>query len=194
MKLSPRHLQGLASVLVLLALAGCSALPPAPRVQTGASADVSAAPAEGLLGGPPVTLPPPAPPGDSVSDEVARVVDGAVGQVVRNGDVTLRVPPGAFAGAAEIHVRQPDPARLHCQLEILPAEKNHFDVPVTLEFDVSKSDEDVRELGIFWWDPAQQEWVPVDSYANPEKKTVSAQLPHFSEYKVDHVFKSKAGW
>jgi hypothetical protein len=82
-----------------------------------------------------------------------------------------------------------------CQLEIVPATKNHFSVPVILTVDCrTVPGTQLAHYVIFWFDPATSTWVPVaGSHVDPVHKTVSAPLQHFSRYAVGPA-DGKAGW
>jgi hypothetical protein len=49
-------------------------------------------------------------------------------------------------------------------------------------------------MGILWWDPAAQAWVPIDCVVDPKAETIEADLEHFSRYSVQDVLTAKAGW
>jgi hypothetical protein len=195
-------------LLVAAALYGCGRLPTSPLVEpvpAPAPADV-AAPAPpasdpellGLVSQLPQVvsqlLPPPpivTPVLESLT--AALPLDGSVGGVIRVGRFTVEVPAGAFDGVGVVEIVVPDTTRLLCRLHIAPDDKNHFEVPVRLTVGLEGVEHPER-MGILWWNPALREWEPVESYVDPDGKTVRADLEHFSEYSVQEVIRSKAGW
>jgi hypothetical protein len=192
-----RSLAASALAALVLAVVGCGTMPTAPVLDTGAvasSSQSSKAPApHAILGrGVIVQLPP-------VEDPIGAVVQGVttiagdVGGSIEVAKVTVRVPKDAITGDAVIKVTVPDSTKLECRLEISPAEKNHFDVPVTLEFD-AKSVPDVRIMTVYWFDEDSKQWVPIPCIVDPVNRKISAELPHFSKYKADSELQGKAGW
>lgn len=191
MKQPSRRLLALALVAMFANL-GCSALPTAPvltneRAPVASGGGTTAKESGTVI--PPGLIPPAVDPADL---EVARDVDGTVGGVVSAGRVSLGIPGGAFDGAAVVRIVIADSTRLQCKLEITEG-KNGFDQPVLLRFDAAGHG-DVRTLGIFWHDETSGEWELVESSGDPETGMVEALLPHFSEYRVDTQFRTKAGW
>src|SRR5439155_10835454 len=67
----------------------------------------------------------------------SKTIDGSKGGTFSSGHFTLVVPPGAFAGKAELTIVVSDPSVLRCSLSISPPEANHFSVPVQLVSDCS---------------------------------------------------------
>lgn len=202
------RLLGAALIGWLLALAGCGRMPTAPEPGAGpaispggsGSAGVtlpeatpdSRAPRGSSPGGAKLPKIAPAPIVDPLVSEVELVVDGAVGCDLQAGNVTLRVPPHAFDGVAQIKVT-PDAGQLACHLEIFPPDKNNFQVPVTLVFNTG-SVPDPRLMTIFWFDDSARQWVAIPSSVDPGRRTISAELPHFSYYRVDTELRGRAGW
>lgn len=125
--------------------------------------------------------------------ELLQPVVGSTGGTIEVADVTVKVPPDAFQGSAEIKVTVPDSTKLECHLEIYPASKNNFANPVRLEFDV-KDGRDVRVMVVYWLDEATGAWVPLTSTIDRETGKVWAELPHFSIYKADSEVQGRAGW
>jgi hypothetical protein len=95
-------------------------------------------------------------------------------------------------GSATISISIADLGSSDCQLEIGPADKNHFSKPVILTVDCHNVP--VYRLAsytIFWHDPTTGSWIPVKgSKVDLNAGTVSAPLQHFSTYAVG----TKAGW
>ena len=191
-------------VAALLVLVGCSALPTAPIPFAKAPASGTGLteqapydpPATDSLG---QTL-----PGLPILDPIGTVVDtlgigqivpvvGDQGGVVTMWGMTLRIPAKAIGGNATLTVTMVNPDKHECSFEIDPSSLNHFSEPVTLEFDVPEAT-DMRGMSIYWWDPVNSVWTPVPSSVDPDKKTISTQLQHFSKYKVDSELMGKAGW
>ena len=117
---------------------------------------------------------------------------GSIGGSVSNGRWRVDVPAGAFDGTATVGVGVASSASPNCQLEISPADKNHFLKPVRLTVNCSGvATEQLKNYVIFWFDPTTKTWVPVSgSTVDLTNKTVSAPLQHFSSYAVG----GKAGW
>jgi len=116
---------------------------------------------------------------------------GSIGGSLSNGRWRVDVPAGAFDGTATVKIGVASSSSADCQLEIWPADKNHFSTPVRLTANCSGiSSDQLKDYIIFWFDPASRTWVPVEgSTVDLNRKTVSAPLQHFSTYKV-----GKAGW
>src|SRR4029077_1220267 len=105
------------------------------------------------------------------------------------------VPAGAIDGTGTVKVTVPnDPTEHECALEITGA-PNHFSVPVKLTFNCSDfTPDELRRAGVMWYDPQQNRWVQVDTELDLTRGTVSAELQHFSQYKVDRPTPGKASW
>jgi hypothetical protein len=180
--------------LWLVAANGCGGLPLAPVVSgdgaVGSGAPAAAQSVELGLPMPPVLQP----QLDQPIVEAVASVDGDLGGVVELGSVTLTIPPSAWDGDAQIKVTVPDSTKMQAQLEITPAEKNHFDTPVTLEFDARSMGQDPRVMVIFWFDPAQGQWVALPTQIDTKTGKVSTQLSHFSLYKCESELQGRAGW
>jgi hypothetical protein len=108
------------------------------------------------------------------------------GGTVSNGRWKVVVPGGAFDGTAVVSLSTPDPKAWSCDLDILPADKNHFDVPVMLVADChTVPPRMLAKWAILEYDPDSMTWVRVEgSVVDLKKKTVSAPLVHFSAYRV----------
>jgi hypothetical protein len=195
------------AAVLLLAQLGCGGLPTAPILER--STRPAPDPIANSSGRTP--QPPPAPGGlteeiglplpievgpvvveESEIDKTVNV-NGGTGGRIDVGTVGVQVPRNAFQGQALIKLTVPDPSRLECWLEISPASKNHFDVPVQLQFDAS-SVPDVRVMTVYWYDEEWREWVPIVCDVNKDTKKITADLPHFSHYKVDSEVQGRAGW
>ena len=120
---------------------------------------------------------------------------GSLGGSLSNGRWRVEVPAGAIDGTAAIGLGVPNSSSPYCQLDILPAEKNHFSTPVSLTVDCSSVPQDqLKNYVIFWFDPVTNAWNPVrGSSVDLTRKTVSAPLVHFSTYAVGPSG-GKAGW
>jgi len=119
---------------------------------------------------------------------VSGTVDGALGGVLRNGDWTVKIPAGSFAGTGLVTVTVPDPGSRRCDLNIVPAVLNDFRVPVTLSCRLQSPDE-VRGYVIQRWDPKARSWQVIASTASVKTMSCDAALPHFSSYRC-----GKVGW
>jgi hypothetical protein len=186
----------------LALLAGCANLPTAPDLSSDSSANTGAtwarvAPAKqegpGGTGG----LSPL--PGTEVELVGTRDVPGLLGGEVNAGPFTVKIPPGAFEGIGSISVTVPDPSVLRVKLHITGV-LNHFNVPVTLEVDWTDrlgDPDDAGDLRMVWFDESLGSWVFIPSEVDLQKRTISTQLEHFSDYGVvemNGVVESKAGW
>lgn len=132
---------------------------------------------------------------DSLIIVDTKAVDGISDAVMRAGRVKLEIPAGAIRGAATIQMRA-SPNGKHVQLEILPADRNGFDVPVRLSANFAGAPAAVlKDMAFFWIDPATGDWVLVEgSTVDLVTGEVSAPLSHFSEYRIGNRFLGKAGW
>ena len=129
---------------------------------------------------------------------VFRLLDivGSVGGSLTNGRWRVDVPAGAFDGTATVKVGVLTDLSPTCQLEISPADKNHFQRPVLLTVDcASVPTTALRTYAIFWLNPATNTWTPVaGSTVDLNRKIVTAPLQHFSAYAVGPIVGGKAGW
>lgn len=178
------------SLMLVLALvmSGCSGTPlsPEPRSDQSSALSTAAAPSNsGLLGdvvsGTTTVI-------SSLVKIVSGVVNGLLGGVVRNGDWTVTVPPGAYSGNGVVTIMVPDPSARACDLSIAPANLNQFSTPVSLTCKLQTLDQ-ARTYVIQWWDPSANRWVDLPTTRDTTKLTCSALLPHFSIYRC-----GKAGW
>ena len=197
MHLRNRPVLAAAAALGLLTASGCGELPTAPRLDPGgltAGSAVSGAltAVEGIESAAPVA--PPAPPAGNPELTTSAGLSGETGGSLQLRAVSLDVPPDAFAGAAQISVTIPDSTKLEVHLEITPAAKNHFDVPVRLTFDAAAAGCDPRAMVIRWWNPADNRWVDIPTTVDPKSGKVWADLAHFSEYQCATEVKGRAGW
>ena len=175
--------------LGLMFAVGCSSLPTQPTDQQSTASgalrgrQIDAIPED-------VTPPPPTTLVAGASNSV-RVI-GAIGGTVTAGKFTVIIPPGAFSGLATITVSQPDASQLACDLDITPANKNGFKIPVLLVADASSLPREVLSRSTMqWWDPAKSKWVTVPGASvSLLNLTVQAPLWHFSSYRVQ----GRAGW
>ena len=122
-------------------------------------------------------------------------VEAGIGETLANGRWSIVIPDGAIDGDATVAIALPRTSSTTCQLEILPADQNQFDVPVTLIADCQDvPDAELANYVIYWSDPDLRAWVEVqDSKVHLPTKTVSAPLKHFSRYAVGPAG-GKAGW
>lgn len=124
---------------------------------------------------------------------VTKPISGLVGGVVSAGSFRLDVPAGAINGDVTITMKTRG-SLVH--LEISPPEANGFSRPVTLTRSFpGMTERNLNQLGVFWYDPANNDWVLLDSsVSDPKAHTVSAQLEHFSTYQVANKSTGRAGW
>ena len=192
--------------LVLLGVLafGCSRLPTAPPSEsqrsTRSSAGVLVVPIDpvdpGDGGGGPIGPPP------AEVDTLVRAedIDGRDGGEVSIGYVGVEVPEGAYDGRATVKITIPDDDSLKCHLEIFPASYNHFVEPVKVTFDVSHVDRaalgvgPTETLGVYWLDEVHNRWVQIPATLDEPRGEISAELAHFSQYKVAKASWNKASW
>jgi hypothetical protein len=161
----------------LLLFVGCSNSPLSPVQPAGQNQTLSGDPAasnSGLL--------------SSTAKVVTGTVNGLLGGVIKNGDWTVTIPAGSFAGVGLVTVTVPDPSVRSCELGIFPSLLNSFQVPVTLSCRLQSTDE-VRDFTMQWWDPGTKTWKVIPSTTDAATMTCDAPLPHFSTYRC-----GKAGW
>ncbi len=188
---SSLRLAAFTAVLALVALvAGCSTLPTEPSVAPPSSAR-GAAPGSLLLadGGSDASATPSA--GVTTSQRFSAVLGGSM----TLDRFTLVVPPLALRQDAVITMHLPDPNGPECDLSISPPSANGFLVPVLLigSYAGVPGLTDPLQLGMGWFDPALQAWVPVPGVqVNLVQQVVVAPLPHFSQYEI--IYKGRAGW
>lgn len=196
MKRIGSRLCAIAAVVTLAALTGCGRTPTAPMLDSmtdnggPAVASVAKAPQTNGLQ-PPYTQPDPLDPARS---ESSGIVIGKLGAVLRAGNVSLMIPKKAFNGRARVTLRVEDPSELNAQMEMSPADKNQFQVPVTVEFDAAACGKDVRGLHVVWLDPATSRWVEVPSVIDLETGKISAQLMKLSDCRAEFEGRLKSGW
>ena len=173
-----------------LLMSGCSGTPTplSPEPASGQASVVSTGAASsnsGLLGdvvsGTTTVL-------SSLLKIVSVTINGLLGGIVRNGDWTVTVPPGAYSGTGIVTIAIPDPSVRSCDLSISPASLNSFSTPVQLTCKLQTLDQ-VQTYVIQWWDPSAKQWVTLPTSRDTTKLTCSASLPHFSTYRC-----GKAGW
>jgi hypothetical protein len=171
--------------LVIIAVLGCGQLPTAPQSAALASAPETSQPAS-LLGG-------------IVDGLVGLIVQtlnlvGSLGGILSNGRWTVSIPAGAVDGNASVSLGVSTLDSPQCALQISPADKNHFSVPVTLTVDCRNVSSSVLATYVIrWLDPSTGQWVTVaGSKVDLTRKTVSAPLQHFSKYSVGTD--GRAGW
>lgn len=181
-------------VLLAVAVFGCSRLPTAP--ETPGTGNRTAEPS-GLISG----LLEPLEPAPIIPDTLIRWddVDGGEGGKVRAGHIEVEVPRGAYEGVAEIRITVPNEDSLRCHLEIYPSSKNHFTKPVKVKFDVRNVDPadlgvgPLETLGVYWLDETTGRWVQIAADYDEGGK-ITAELNHFSQYKVAKASWNKASW
>jgi hypothetical protein len=182
----------LLATLALGLAAGCGLAPTAPVINQQASTIQSSRVAEsnGLMSTTTSIL-------GGLLKLVFRVLDvvGSLGGSLSNGRWTVNVPAGAFDGTATVRLGVQSLLSPTCQLEISPADKNHFTVPVQLTASCPGVSSDVlRNYVILWYNPDTAAWTPVaGSTVDLVNHTVSAPLQHFSNYAVGPA-DGKAGW
>jgi len=191
----------LVASVVLVAGSGCGHAPTAPVTTTGAGVNAGVAAAPGNAGESSGLI-------STLGSTVGTVVGGLVNLVVRtlnivgslggsltNGRWRVDVPAGAIDGNATISISVTGSQSSECQLDITPADRNHFSVPVTLTIDCSSvPSTELRNYVVFWFNPATNAWEAVaGSTVDLNTKTVSAPLHHFSRYSAGPA-DGKAGW
>jgi len=117
-------------------------------------------------------------------------VDGGRGGMVRVGRFSVKIPAGAFSGAATVTMSMPDSNVMICDLSITPSSANKFRYPAQLTADFSSSAmTDVSTLTTYWYDPTRITWVNLSARSRISGSTVTTALEHFSKYGS-----GKAGW
>jgi hypothetical protein len=113
-------------------------------------------------------------------------VQASKGGTLKNGRWTLDIPKNALAGDAQITFGVPSASSWGCELQISPADLNHFAAPVQLTVDCNGvSKKKLALYAIFCYDAVHQTWLRVPgSKVDTKKKTVTAPLSHFSIYCV----------
>ena len=121
-----------------------------------------------------------------------------------DGLIRVDVPRGLFGRALKLQASRAAPAgeknppatvRGHRSLGTLflnasdsAGQAVHtFDQPLTLSMRYTPEQLEATglseaDLSIFWFHPDAQRWVPVQSQIDPDKRTVTAQVDHFSAY------------
>lgn len=127
--------------------------------------------------------------------EVSELVSSTRASIMNAGCMRLEIPAGAIRGDATIEMKAAASGR-HVVLEIKPSNLNGFDIPVRLSTDCSGVQENIlRNLAFFWIDPVTGDWVLVEnSTVDMRTGEVSAELQHFSEYRIGNRNLGKAGW
>jgi hypothetical protein len=122
-------------------------------------------------------------------------MEGAVGGKVKNGRWTITMPAESFEGGARVELSIPASKAWGCELNIFPAEKNHFETQATLSVDCHNIPPPrLADLVILYFNPDTFLWEPVEgSTVDMRKKTVSAPLSHFSIYALGTT-DGRAGW
>ena len=144
----------------------------------------------------------PAPVGDAVNGDLnlagapskslssTAMVEGSRGGVLRAGRFSVKLPPGAFSGSANVTLSMPDSTLMICELSISPSSANRFRYPAKLTADLSSSGiTDASTYTTYWYDPARLTWVNLSAKSNVSGSTVTTALEHFSKYGS-----GKAGW
>jgi len=154
-------------------------------------------------GRPTLVVPPPRPCFNKISD----VVDYDLGgDVSRSDDAGVTVPAGAIDQDMQLSVSTVIPTDMS-QMDAMmqTAQKNgaqpvdppvdyepegtQFAKPVTLTLPynadlVAQAGLPETAVQVNYWNPTQQQWLPLDSTVDPDNHTVTAQTSHFSLYQV----------
>jgi hypothetical protein len=186
----------LTGIALLLVVCGCGAMATAPVLpgdDGGSPSDTTAAqspPSRGSqdpIGGVSGALP----------RLVTRVTNlaGDLGAAVENGRWSVDVPAGAIEGDARIAVTVAYAKSGECTMNVVPTDKNKFDVPAIVTVDCAAlSDTQLAQSGILEFDPVNRRWFDVpDSKVDMNHRTVSAPVDHVARYTVGPVG-GKAGW
>ncbi|MHB2027042.1 MAG: OmpL47-type beta-barrel domain-containing protein [Elusimicrobiota bacterium] len=154
-------------------------------------------------GQPMLVIPPPRPRFNKISD----VVDYDIGgDISRSDDAGVKVPPGAINEDMQLSVSTVTPsdmAQMNAMMQT--AQKNGaqpvyppvdyepegtlFARPVTLTLPynpdlVAQAGLPQSAVQVNYWNPATQQWQPLQSTVDPSNHTVTAQTSHFSLYQV----------
>lgn len=183
-----RSLDSLWSVVAvsaaLLLTLGCSQSPMTPEESSGSSAEYGPSSSGSVS----LASDNSGPSGGGDSQESSQTIDGLKGGSVGAGDWKVIVPAGAYIGEARITVTVPDRAVPMCQLDISPASKNNFLVPVSLYYKCKSVDETLTR-DIRWWNPVAGRWEVIPSSPDLARQYRTALLSHFSDY-----MSGRSGW
>jgi len=158
----------------------------------------------GLPNGQPTLIVPPLKP---CFDKISDVVDHDLGgDISRSDDAGVNVPPGAIGQDMQLSVSTvtpPDMSQMNAMMQT--AQKNgaqpvdapvdyepegtQFAKPVTLTLPynpdlVAQAGLPETAVQVNYWNPTQQQWLPLQSTVDPSNHTVTAQTSHFSLYQV----------
>jgi len=172
----------LTGVALLIAVCGCGAATTAPVATGDTSTGGLQDPARRFRGTPRL---------------LARTVDlaGDLGASVENGRWSVDIPANAVEGAARITIKVATTSGGECTMEVVPADKNKFDVPAVVTADcASLTDARLAQSVLLEYDPATRSWVQVPgSTVDAAHRTVSALVDHVARYTVGPEG-GKAGW
>jgi hypothetical protein len=186
-----RLLTGIALLLVVCGCGAATTAPVLPGDGGGSPSDTTAAqspPSQGSQpGGILGVLPWP----------VTRVANlaGDLGASLDNGRWSVDVPAGAIAGNARITIVVSYAKSGECSMEVVPADKNKFEVPAIVTVSCpSLTDDQLAQSVIMEFDPVTRGWFDVpDSKVDMSHRSVSAPVDHVARYTVGPAG-GKAGW
>jgi hypothetical protein len=128
---------------------------------------------------------------------VTRVANlaGDLGASLENGRWSVDVPAGAIEGDARITIVVAYAKSGECSMEVVPADKNKFDVPAIVTVTCpSLTDDQLSQSVIMEFDPATRRWFDVPgSMVDMSHRNVSAPVDHVARDTVGPAG-GKAGW
>ena len=184
----------LTGIALLLVVCGCGAnatAPVLPGDDGGSPADTTASqtpparqdPLGGIVG--------------ALPRLVTRVTNlaGDLGAALENGRWSVDVPAGAIEGDARITITVAYSKSGECTMDVVPADKNKFDVPAIVTVSCpSLTDDQLSQSVIMEFDPVARRWFDVPgSKVDMSHRSVSAPVDHVARYTVGPAG-GKAGW
>lgn len=208
----PRIGAALVAVAGALLLAGCETSPIAPPASPAAtSLPVLVVGADGASNFVQADAVLATEAGTSRALSATKEVDGALGGWLQCGRFILAIPPGAFDSVGTVTISMPDSTAMVVDLEIEPASRNQFALPVVLACNTTGCRVDSDSVALYWYDPDNGAWVGMASEKSLSPATdcmqsltitgegapdlsysadgLATRLYHFSRYCA-----GKAGW
>ncbi|MBD3335220.1 MAG: hypothetical protein GF355_06860 [Candidatus Eisenbacteria bacterium] len=126
---------------------------------------------------------------ERMSDIGYKVIYPRMGGELTVGRFTVTIPAGALPAPALLRIQDLTVEEGMLITEIGP-HGLQFLTPVILTMDLEGTSlEDAEDATIYWYDPEEEAWVDMGGTYDPQTKTVSAKLDHFSRYGG-----GRAGW
>jgi hypothetical protein len=179
-KMVKGRLKALIGAIILLGFySGCEMYPTSPEPPEGGIEIVRLAPPEGA-----VVLSGPLYAEAWIEAEEGGEVTLSAQYMTWQIEHTVSVPAGALPQDTTVSISLPHPFLVLVELE--PSNVN-FNIPVEVELRYDGFDCGFMmqwSLGMFWWDEANQVWVPIDAEieVGEDGLRVSFSVEHFSRY------------